>query len=211
VFDTAEECDQKLKGCIVIRDRAPFYIFEARTAQSVLGKIPGNSDLVEVPLSELNIRNLGDKLGYMNVDTYGGVAYKEATYLMRQAIRRSTQGLSSLNVHVSGFKGDNSPDRRPTGPVRFDESIWRTNVAALTATINNQYPTVSAIKDQMVKDKSVTSCAFHRWWAIERDPVGPFYLNYKTQRVGYTEDFERYVFQDRFKFLREDLKEMRVA
>lgn len=212
MFDTLEECHQKLGGTIVLRDKKPFYVHSAVGPDRVQGWIVGTRDQgqVVVDVSALDFKSLGQKLGYLNATRYGQAIYNEATYLMKQAIRRSTQGLSEYNVYVSGFKGDDSPERPGTGQLRFTSSFYTDNFEGFQAMLDNKYPTVSEVR-RMMEDRSIQSRAFHRWWAIERDPVGPFYFCYKNQRVGYTEDFSRVVMQDRFRFLREDLRELKVA
>lgn len=210
MFDTTEECHQKLGGTIVLRGTTPFYVHQAMSPTTVMGKTPGPGEMFVVGVEELSFRTIGQKLGYMNFSSWQGSPYKEAMFLMKQAIRRTTAGLSQANVWVEGFKGDGN-GLGATGRLVFASDIYQANIGPFTDMLNNRYPSMKSVRDEMVKDSSIHSKAFHRWWCVERDPVGPFYFVYKTQRVGYTEDFSKFVINDRFRFLRDDLKELACA
>ncbi len=144
----------------------------------------------------------------MNLKTYKGLVYNEATYMMRQPIRRSVQGLSKHNVYIFGLKGNPVTETGRTNPLPFDGNIFNgDSVKPFEAMLSNRYPSMLEVAS-VFSDKSVASQAFHRKWAVQRDEVGPFEVMYKNTKVGYTENLYRFVVSDRYRFLKNDLKEL---
>ena len=209
MFDSMEEITQKLGNCVVIHRGRPFFVYGGKSRTSLHGFYPDTGAEAAITLKDpdLDFRNLGEKLGYINIENYNQRAYRECLYLMRQPVRRSIQGLSQTNMFVSGFQGNPRNINLPRHQPSFQDPIYRENAPAFTAMLNNQYPTLATIRREMTTNPDITSRAFHRDWCILRDHsgIGPFKLIYKMDKVGYTEDIDRLVLAPRFKLMQKDL------
>lgn len=209
MFDSMEEITQKLGNCLVIHRGRPFFVYGGKTRTSLHGYYPESMAEASISLKDpdLDFRNLGEKLGYINIETFNQRPYRECLYLMRQPVRRSIQGLHQTNMYVSMFQGNPRDINTPRHQPSFQEQFYRENAGPFVAMLNNQYPTLATIRRQMTADLTVTSRAFHRDWSILRDHsgIGPFKLMYKMDKVGYTEDIDRLVLAPRFKLMQKDL------
>lgn len=221
MYDTVEEIQQKLVGCVLMYKARPVFVVagglraadpEAKVFKLFIS-IVNTSDLpvmktypVFLDDPDLDYRSLGSRLGYMNLTDYNGKPYNEAVYLMRQPKRSSqyTQGLSKQNVYVIGCRGNGSPELPPTGLLEFNEKIYAKKSEELSRMLNGVYPSVAEVRE-MLSDPTVISKAFSRIWAIQRDEVGPFNLLYKSIRVGYSEDLTKFTVSERYRFHKDDL------
>lgn len=217
IYDSTEEVNQKLAGCVLLYKLQPLYVHGAAPVDTPPWKIKvsycndlNNVFYISLDDADLNYREVGDKLGYMNLKGYIGRPYNECTYLMRMPIRSSSyaQGLSKKNVRLSDLKGN-----RAIGLGRidliFDQAIYGGKSSELKLMMNNVYPTIKEVSDDFFKDETLVSKAFHRMWAIEKDEVGPFNLLYKNTKVGWTEDFNRFKVSDRYRFLKKEFEKVK--
>lgn len=211
MYENNEEIQQKLGDCIISYKGIPYLALGAgnKSRTVLLCEAPSFEKRINLHIDDPDIdyRNLGSRLGYINFDVYAGRVYKEATYSMRIPARKVHQGLCRHNVYISGFKGDGSTIKPPTNAIQFDASIFGTQV--FINTFIGRYPSVSTIKEEFsTSSLGVTSRAFDRRWAFSKTPTGVFAINYKYETIGYTEDFHRAKIQERFKFLRRDFSEV---
>lgn len=218
MFDSVQEVSQKLGNCVILYRNSPIRVVEGVNGRTNLGiryyPLGEPSNLLTVTLNdpELDFKNLGERLGYINLHSIGRNHCKEAVYMMRQPVRRSIQGLHEENVFVSHFNSSINQER--FGHITFGAWITERNVESLKNTFLGVYPSIEKITSDFRKDDAYISQAFHRNWCIERDQgkVGPeFKIMYKNIKVGYAETLNKIIVTDRYKHLRDDLKEFKVA
>lgn len=209
MYDTKEEFNQKLAGCIVLLNGTPVQISEASGSSKTkitLGYMDlraKKNDVLSAWESGWDFRSLGSRLGYTNCD-YGEGSYRQALYLTRMAVRQAsrTQGLSSHNVKYEGFKEDlhrNLPYYKP-GFNNLIQGEW------FLDTLERKYPSLDEVKTLFSKDKTVTSKAFHPKFALSKPSVGPFYLAYRGKDIGYSDDLSRWKIGEDYDHLVETLE-----
>ena len=173
MYDHAEEVQMRLVGTVVTYDGRPFYCNQVTGRApnlSVVGTLMPGRVLFTAQLRDPLLRWDNIRLGYVNRPA------DKAVYLYRVPARRGQQGLSQQNVRSS--------DTVRNEPAAFNfERLWPT--AGFTEMMTNAYPTVEAAINVFNEDRPVV--AFSRQFALERDDIGLYYLNYKGKRIGFTE------------------------
>jgi len=212
MYDTAEEFNQKLSGCVVLLGGVPVTIHDARGTKNKINiRYTNLRTGVEGEISAFDsgwdFRSLGSRLGYTNVD-YGKGSYQEAIYLTRMAVRQSaaTQGLSHRNVKVPILKGC------PRLGIRETKVGWQqiTSAKWLLDTLERKYPTFSEVTAEFSKNPELVSKAFNPKFAVNRPDVGPFFLEYRSKNIGYSDDFSRWKIAPEFEHLNETLEHINV-
>lgn len=209
MYDTKEEAHQKLTSCLCLFKGEPAYIENVHgSAKNVKleyyntrQKITGLENIQD---PGWEFRELGPRVGYMNVNM-GDKSYKEAAYTVRSAVRiaHNTQCLSFKNMKIKPLRG--APHLNVHGGFQLDWlSVVKTDFAA--DMIEGKYPSLQDIRNQFLKDPYQTSMAFTREFAVFRDEVGPYYLEYKGRKIGYSEDMENWKVSEKNLYLAESLE-----
>ncbi len=212
MYDTREEANQKLANTVVMYKNSPVYVRETGgqngsggSKLTLLFKHLRTGSLDEACILDRSweFRDLGSRLGYMNVDLGNG-GHKEASYVTRMGVRAShaTQGLSQKNLNFKPLKGSNRLSLSPlnlTFPTIYCLPFF-------SDMLEMKYPDLKDISTQFSKNTSLISKAFSRQFAVRRDDVGPFYLQYRGKDVGYTDDFYRWKISPQYSFLSEQLE-----
>jgi hypothetical protein len=213
MYETKEEFNQKLAGCIVLLNNTPVHILEAAggtkakitlTCQNLRAK---TTDVVSASDPGWDFRSLGSRLGYTNVD-FGEGSYRQAMYVTRMAIRQAsrTQGLSQHNVKYDGLKAD------PNRNLQWYKPSWGQLYSQeyFLDTLERKYPSINDLRKVFEKDKTVTSKAFDPKFAISKPLIGPFYLEYRGKDIGYSDDMFRWKIGDCYDYLRETLEHINI-
>lgn len=211
MFDSENEINQKLGNCIVLKDNRPLYVIGANSSRAILGVFKdGTKEEARVNLNDpgLDFKNLGERLGYINLRSVGRRLVRETYYMMRQPIRRSIQGLHDNNIYISSPRNPESA----IGSIQFHH-VYQENGDELSCTFRGQYSSLRDIERDFSKDSSLFSRAFSRDWAVERNKeIGPeFNLMYKMQKIGYSEDLHNLRISPKFKMIERDLDKIKEA
>lgn len=215
MYTDPQEANQKLAGCVVFKGEEPVNIVQCSGKKGIV-----SVDFFTLPTSTMqrtsigdkdwNFRDFGGRLGYVNVDdTIHGVHLRAAQYISRAGVRKShsTQGLSQHNVRMVN-KIDLSKIGLP--PTLFK---WQTMVQRqyLKDALLQKYPSVKTIAKEFRSGDvppDLLGAAFARKYAISHDALlGLLYLDYRGRRIGYSEDGERFVLSNDYKYLQESLDE----
>lgn len=209
MYDTREEANQKLSSTIVLFKKAPVFVREAGgnngNKLTLLFKYlrSGGVDEASILDKGWEFRNLGPCVGYMNVDLGQG-SYKEATYVTRCGIRAShnTQGLSQKNLKFSTLKGSKKLN---LGPAVLSFNMV-SNTGFFADMMEQKYPELKNVSSQFEKSSWLISKAFTRQFAVRRDDIGPFYLQYRGKDVGHSDDLFRWKIAPQYRYLEEQLE-----
>lgn len=212
MYDTRDEANQKLSGTIVLFKNNPVLIRESGGSNGSNGSKltllfkylrDGKADEALIVDKGWEFRNLGPRIGYLNVDMGQG-SYKEATYVTRMGVRAShnTQGLSQKNLKFNSLKGSKRLGLSPQ-PITFANVSTQPYFLDM---LEQKYPTVKDISTQFSKTSWLVSKAFDRQFAIRRDDVGPFYLQYRGKDVAHSEDFEKWKVAPHYAYLQEQME-----
>lgn len=209
MYDTRDEANQKLSSTVVLYKNLPVFIREVGGSNgpklTLHFKYIRTGNLEEAYILDKNweFRNLGPRVGYLNVDMGNG-SYKEASYVTRMGVRAShnTQGLSQKNLKFVPLKGSKRLNLGPSGLV-FTSVV---NTAFFADMLEQKYPDVKAISNEFVKNPWLISKAFDRQFAIRQDDVGPFYLQYRGKDIGHTDDFSRWKIAPQYNYLQEQME-----
>lgn len=208
MYETHEEANQKLKATVVLFKKDPVYILEAGGGKKHVTltfsylEDQTKQEKKEINETGWNFRDLGSHLGYANFE--GGIKrHNEALFLTRMPVRQcsSTQGISQKNLNVPNFRGSHKLGLSPQGlswnHVYLSKPFLRM--------LRDDYPDLRTISSQFSKDAWLTSKAFSREFAVRKDDVGPFYLQYKGKDIGYSDDLYRFKISPQFDYLRETM------
>ncbi len=206
MFDTAAEANQKLAGSLVMYNQDPVWCRDARDqsqgrVQMSIARVRDSYELGWVSLSDLDVRNLGERVGYFNMD-YGG-RYKICSYGRRLPVRhvQSCQGLSNSNIRI-----DNMP-WSVVRAVRFTDAMSMGGHEAIV----NKYPGIAAVKYQFGKGgENTLGFAFDKNFALQKGKAGLFDLQYKGKTIGWTEDFSRFRVEKQYRYLDEDFEKFKM-
>jgi hypothetical protein len=212
MYDTREEANQKLGSTVVLYKEAPVLIRESGGVSGSKGskltlhfKYIRNGSLDEAPILDKGweFRNLGPRVGYLNVDLGNG-SYKEATYITRMGVRAShnTQGLSQKNLKIPNLGGSKRLALGPT-VLTFQGVVSTPFFADM---LEQKYPTMKDISTQFDKSPWLISKAFNRQFAIRRADIGPFYLQYRGKDIGHSDDLERWKIAEQYRYLDETME-----
>lgn len=142
--------------------------------------------------TDKNLSTAPIRLGMMNA---GG----DAVFLERLPVRRYSQGLTQENLLTTRL-GD-SAATRGNGvrvPLRHNKDLVKT--------VKGEYPEFSEAIS-LIAGGDARSVAFGRNLAVELDDrLGLAFLWYKKQKIGYTDDADRFKIGPNFRFLREELE-----
>lgn len=212
MYDTKEEANQKLGSTIVLYKSTPVYITEADGKGKDLTLYFKNlrtntGDKASIFDKNFNFRNLGEKLGYFNLDTGKG-SYRESVYVQRAGVRQShsTQGLSQKNLRFSKLRGN---PVLSLGPAGCQFALAYTNPGFLDM-LEEKYPDLKAVESSFNKKDGWVSMAFNPKYSIRSDSVGPFYIQYRGKDIGFSSDFYKWKIADQFKHLYEHLEYLNV-
>jgi len=195
-YDSLEHARQQLQGTVVMFDEAPVWIneiFQADNGLAVnLSILPRIHDPIIVSLTDhrLDARNLGSRLGYVNMNT-------EAVYLSRIPSRQTKQGLARTNVFVA--VADSGGDRGPR-PYRlnFDRVM---NTPGFVDAMANAYPDLDRCKELFDGNPDISSLAISKDFAVVREELGYYILLYRNDRVGWG-DLQGFKVPDEYSYLR---------
>lgn len=217
LFETAEDINLKLSQCVILKKDTPIYVkqyaggnnlnnFRIFYTELPLFKRMRDWEEMFVSDSALDWKNLGTRLGYMNAGRHGN--QREALFIQRTPARKTHQGLHNQNTKISpwtfderwGFNGGNS---------LLDHHIKEDYFVDM---MNGQYPSIQDCLKVFREFPKTASRAFHRFFAIRRPVVGPFYLQYKGQDVAWADDPEyRWKLGKEFDYLRETMEYNKIA
>lgn len=207
MYDTALEASQKLAQCVVSYDGKPFCVVETsgNNGSVVLhGKHLKASTTDSHPINDplWDFRDLSSHLGYSNVEWRD---YKQAVYSRRVPVRssRQTQGLSHQNVRVTKLSGNKSAGI-PGSQLSF---LTLQNLDGFLKTWHGKFPDLKTVKDELAEHPEIVSQAFGRYLAVQRSPLGVFYLMYKETAIGFSEDCDRFKVPPHYRYLDELLIE----
>lgn len=212
MYDTVAEAEQKLKGCVCLLKGESVLIDEAGGENKKVSlsyrvlrtKAQGKEAITD---SGWEFRNLGPRIGYANLD-FGAGSYKEAAYITRAPVRvcHSTQGLSSKNVKIPRLRGSN---KLGLGPANI---AWTTIYMTIPFAdmIEQKYPTIEEVRDKFSDEPWLISMAFNRQFAINRPDVGPYFIEYRGQNVGYSKDMLKWDVAPDFDYLRETMEHIKL-
>lgn len=210
MFLTQEECNQKLKETVIFYGNDPVYVSEAKKASSPILKcaylpIPTTipAKFVEAPIKDslFNMKDLGTKLGYVNIEKSG---FNEVTYSQRVGIRKVHQGLCKSNVRFSDVMRNEQLGFIGALP-EFDRLL---NTDKITKTFKNLYPSLPESVSLLSESTKNLAVAFHRQFAIRKNYIGPLYLEYKGKQIGWSEDGTKFKIHEDFQYLLETLNEI---
>lgn len=212
MYDTKEEFNQKLSGCVVLYKDKPVHIIEASGGQKKIGLHFKDLRLNKIDMApadekDWDFRTLGSRLGYTNVDL-GKDSYQESLYLTRVAVRQcsNTQGLSYRNVKIPQLRGSVRLGLL-RGPLGWGSLMDK---PFFLDTLERKYPSLSAVSYNMRKNSRLCSQAFDPKFAVSRPDVGPFYLDYRGKNIGYSEDFDKWKVSKDFRHLYETLEHIHL-
>lgn len=221
-FDNSQEALHRLNGSMILHDKRPAVIVGADgvgdRVRLHLSYMPEGSAPVAVFANDRTLSAVFDGLGYFNCSRIG-----YSPYVMRRPNRgRYRFGLYGENLNIVG----NSESAQSSGACnwgRLSTDQWLTNF------FSNNYPDVKTVLTQfqknpmqmqkndygeLVNNKGVAERAFSRKFALAYDDFREdFVLYYKTNRIGFSGDGERFKILDKYNHLRESLEEkgLRVA
>lgn len=205
MFDTAAEANQKLSGSLVLYNEDPVWCRDARDqsqgrVQISVVRARDSVELGWVSINDLDVKNLGERVGYFNMDYQ---KYKVCSYGRRLPIRhvQSCQGLSNSNVRI-----DNMP-WSVVRTVRFTDAMTMGGYEA----ISNKYPGLVAVKYQFGKNSDTNlGFAFDKNFAFEKGKAGLYNLMYKGRMIGWTEDFSCFRVEKNYRYLDEDFEKFKM-
>lgn len=213
MYETKDEFNQKLLQCVVLFNSNPVIIQEAsgKTKEEIkLNYYNLKSKKGDVALaseSGWDFKSLGSRLGYTNVD-FGEDNYRQALYLRRMAVRQasSTQGLSQRNVKYDQLRAD------PVLNLGAYKLSWSqvTNGDFFINTLERKFPSLRDLRDFFRKTSGFTSRAFNERFAVSKANIGPFYLEYRGDNIGYSDDLDRFKIGDEYAYLVESLEHIGV-
>lgn len=214
MYETLAEADQKLTNSCILYEGNPVKVIgtagENGRDQVKLSFVPlpiprsrpiSSTDLVTRKIIDpgFDFRSLGSKLGYVNIPKSPFNSCREAVFVVRVPTRSSRQGLDRRTTQVL---------QMGTHTCQYE---WDTLAGeqGLVDCIHNRYPTVKeAIKlltDDPINCKAV---AINKKLMMIFDRVNPPNLVYRNEKIGYTEDGERFKLAPHKRFLSEELTDM---
>lgn len=216
MYDNRDEANQKLSNTIVLYKDNPVLIRESGGQSGAKGSKltllfkyirDGKTDEAPILDKGWEFRNLGPRVGYLNVDLGNG-SYKESLYVTRMGVRAShnTQGLSHKNLKIPNLRGSKRLGLGPS-PLNFNSVSMTPFFADM---LEQKYPSVKDISTQFSKHSWLISRAFDRQFAIRRDDIGPFYLQYRGKDVAHSSDFEKWKVGDQYKYLQEQMEHINL-
>lgn len=211
MYDTKEEANQKLSNSIVLYDGKPVLIGEALGKGENLNLVFSDlrtGQLFQSPIldTKWEFRNLGERLGYYNVDN-GVEGHKEACYVSRMAVRNthSCQGLSSRNLSLTPLRGSS---RLGLGKINVSYQ-YHYKTKGFLDMLEQIYPSYLDVTSEFSTDPWLISKAFHRQFAIrkgDRNDMVPWILEYKGKRVGYSKDLSSWNVSEDYDYIKESLE-----
>lgn len=214
MYDTREEFNQKLVGCVVMYGNTPVYLSDTSGKNGRDKIVLHFTNLKDKTQGQAiasdpawDFRSLGSRLGYANLNLGDG-SYQQALFLSRIALRQSQkcQGLSRHNVRYSPLKGS-ARLNLPSTKLSFEQLQ---EMKGFLDTLERKYPTLTDVAGDMTKNPFLYSKAFNSRFAVNRPDVGPFYMEYRGKNIGYSEDFYRWKISPEFDHLKENLEHIQV-
>lgn len=211
MYDTVEEANQKLRHTVVLYNKSSCFIQQATGSKGLNLEFSTLRDGVILSKSindkEFEFRNLGQKLGYANINLGNG-SYNEALYLSRMPVRQShsTQGISQKNLHIPSLRGSQKLSLSPY-ILSFQQVYTTTPFHDMMEDI---FPGLDVIEKEMAKKNYVLSRAFDRQFCVRRDDVGPLYLQYRGRDIGHSDHFYRWKLASQFSYLNETLEHIHI-
>jgi len=201
MYDSAEEAMNRLNGCIVLHNKVPLWVIDARRGEGEgaeievrVNEIDGGGRRKWIKLNDLTYKKY--PVGFINHDG-------KASYLIRKALRGAgyRQGLNNANTMITMIK------REGQVPIRLND-LCR-NKEPLTNMFQRKYPKLNeCIKT--VASGEAESMAFCKEFAVTFDPLEFFVLHHKTDRVAVSTDGERFKLPNQYKYLREAMDERNI-
>lgn len=210
MFDTVAEASQKLKNTVVMKDGLPIYVGDASGNDGAVKleykTLPTMSGWKNCSIGSVDMRALGERLGYLNVN-YSGV--RTALYSRRCPVRKShsTQGLSNSNVAIDRIRKEVATK---AGTVSYYPKFIDTLTWGVDEALQGNYPGLSTIRYRMGRDESVMDMAFSRLLSVGRDKTNLWKLNYKGHEIGWTDDLEVFHVEDSWRYLDELFEENKM-
>lgn len=217
MFDTIAESDQKLANTVILYRDSPVVVGGSSGQDGAVSLKVREFNLkptlkkhewltVSINDTDLNMKNLGGKLGYINIPYEG---YFCTVYTRRVPIRKaqSTQGLSNVNVRV-----DVNDALYKTFSYMPPEVFMKyETIGGLKETMEEKFPSLMLIKMEAGKTNFIES-AFHRHLSIHKEFKDLFKLRYKNQEIGWSNDLDQFTVSREYKYLGELFEEnnMRV-
>ena len=204
MFDSAQEAIQKLAGCLVFSGETPVWCDDARQSSSKIqmscSSVTDRKTMGWIPLEQLDIQNLGEKVGYFNF-TFD--QKKFTVYGRRSPVRRtqSCQGLSNYNVRLDRLGYNETPSG-----FNFTQVVDMGGGESLSG----KYPGVATTKYQFAKNSSIYGLAFDKTFAVIKGKAGLYTLYYKGQKIGWTEEFDKFRVEKQFRYLDEDFDRLKI-
>jgi len=208
MFTNVQEASQKLANTVVLFQNKPFLVTDIGglpNATPVVSGFPlpsGDPLILPITDTQWEFKNLGSRLGYINVEYK---EYRQSVWSRRVPIRKAaqTQGLSAANVKISRLYAN--PTMGLQGTALMFQTLIR--IDGFKRAFLRDYPSLEQAAKVIDRNPEVTSMAFDRLLSIRRSNLGLFYLCYKGQDIGYTEDVHTFRVAKQFRYLDELLVE----
>jgi hypothetical protein len=200
-YTSVEDAQQHLLNSVILFDGRPVYVRDIYTTDDGLNTclrfLPRMADEIHVSLFDPRIetKELGSRLGYMNIGGRTG-----AMYVRRIPARQYKQGLVRQNVLVGG-------DRRSGSAYRFDDAMRQGSFVDMMTRV---YPTYEAAYQTLKDQPELPSIAFSPEFAIVRQELGFFLLEYKGEQVAWG-DPKMLKLPSQFSYLKELLNKYGVS
>jgi hypothetical protein len=214
MFDNENDITQKLGNTVILVDGLPVYVRKGITKDGKLGMLvdllPRTEDkkdsnkFVALDYHGLDYRTINSRLGYCNVFEKKST---QAVYLMRMAARKPHQGICSDNMSWPHLK-ENAKLGIHKAPLAWSSLV---NNQSFVDMILERYPKLSKIGQMFAKRDTVQSVAFHRFFAVNRKAVGPFFLEYKGKDIAWAEDVSSFILCKDYAYLQETLEYNDIA
>jgi len=182
LWDNIEDAHARLTRCVVMYDDHPYYVDRIdgpvkKVLIVVMRRLPLLDDQLTVTLDDPKLNYTQYRLGYVNRQSDGGLW--TSFYMMRSPVRGIKQGIYNNNIQYAGLQ------RGFKGP-SIDNSLNNPHFADM---LMNKYPTIDVAKDLIdkapVREGYANTIAFHRNFALSRDPLGFYKLLYKGDEVAW--------------------------
>lgn len=220
MYETIEEAKLKLESSLVLFDGQPVYVSGVVAMGKDFGlqytslpfkkkKHPWNLppgvanpetvyETVSIKDPRWDFKSGNSRLGYVSLKNPNDGSI-EAAFTSRMPSRHPRQGLDNRTVNVKLFS--DSP-----WPIDFNTLL---ESEGLSDTFSGRYASATAAFDLVTKTPDVYhSVPISRKLLLHWDRVSPPVLVYRNEKVGYTEDGEKYRLAEHKQFLSEELQDI---
>lgn len=195
IYETREEANLKIANSVILYEDNPIYVKEIKEDMSVVfWKLPfidmANDKTFKIKLNNEKLSMRDFNIGYVNPEYPNK---NKAIFLFRKPVRKSRQGICGENLFSYNYEGGGE-NRVGMNSLLYDKGF--------VSMFKNSYPTFEEAAELLTKDESPKRIAFHRDFALEKDPLGVLFVYYRGQKVAWG-NLGRFVAPAKFEFLKE--------